>query len=309
MKLIIHAGIHRTGSSSLQNYFAENRASLLKQGIFYPGESKNHQQLAWAIKRGEAGSENVLSMISGFEGGSIVLSAEDFCIHKDLSWLSEVASRISTKAYFYLRRQDHWLMSWYNQHIKWPFDKSKSRMNPAEFLDRIDDFYWIDFSRLIKCWQDVLGAGSVHVAIVEPGQVEDVTDDFVSNLGISGDELTKPAERINNSMPIHLLEVARHLGLYEMPGPLRIKMLSTLRRAFPAGENMPATVYSPTQRRAILDRFTDSNATLARDRFNRTELFLEDAPQDSDPYYRFPDISLDEYMQDWIKPLVRQLLK
>ena len=61
---------------------------------------------------------------------------------------------------FYLRRQDHWLMSWYNQHVKWPFDREKSRMDPQAFLATLEDFHWLDYERLLGRWSAVLGAGA-----------------------------------------------------------------------------------------------------------------------------------------------------
>ena len=38
MKLVIHAGIHRTGTTSLQRMLAKNRAALAARGVAYPGE-------------------------------------------------------------------------------------------------------------------------------------------------------------------------------------------------------------------------------------------------------------------------------
>lgn len=311
MHLVIHAGIHRTGTSSLQDFLAGNREALAARGILYPGDLKNHQQVAWAIKRGESGARHVLQLLQtgGAPAQTAVLSAEDFCIHEDLGWLSKLASEIKIDVHFYLRRQDHWLMSWYNQHIKWPFDRWKSRMSPDEFLMCLDDFYWIDFEKLVSRWEGVLGTDAVHVSVVEPGQVEDVTGHFIGQLGLSAGDLPNPSKRANNSMPIHLLEVARHLGLHELPPPLRVKTLGALRKALPAAGDLPKTVYAPSQRRSILDRFSASNQALAKRRFQRDRLFLEAAPDDSDPYYRFPDLSRDDYLRDWIKPLLHELLK
>ena len=79
--------------------------------------------------------------------GAVVLSGEDFSIHTDLRWLAAVVARHETRAIFSLRRQDHWVMSWYNQHVKWPFDPRKSRMDPVAFLDTIADFHWLDYAR------------------------------------------------------------------------------------------------------------------------------------------------------------------
>ena len=310
MKLIIHAGIHRTGTSSLQDLLASNRKALLQRGILYPGDTKNHQQLAWAIKCGEAKSSDVLRLIQKDTDlyKIAILSAEDFCIHKNLSWLKEVSDQVSTSVHFYLRRQDHWVMSWYNQHIKWPFDKWKSQMSPCEFLECIDEFYWIDFHKLIQRWESILGRDAVHVSVLEKGQVEDVTEDFIRHIDSNMGELPSPAKRANNSMPVHLLEITRHLGLHGMSSAQRMRLIGALRNALPAPPNLPITVYSSDQRNLILERFATSNRQVALERFQREDLFFESAPKASDPFFTFPEISRQEYTRQWIKPITDQLL-
>ena len=198
MKLVIHAGIHRTGSTSLQRTLARNRAALAARGVAYPGEGQNHQPLAWSLHRGQSGAEAVLALAAEARAagaGLAVLSGEDFAIHRDLGWLAAVAAEVETRAVFYLRRQDHWLMSWYNQHVKWPFDPVKSRLDPQAFLAAIDDFYWIDYARLLGRWSAALGEGRVAAAVLETGQVEDVTTDFLARLGIDAAGLELDEER------------------------------------------------------------------------------------------------------------------
>ena len=52
--------------------------------------------------------------------------------------------------------------------------------------------------------------------MLEKGQVEDVTADFLGAARASTPRgLELDDERTNDSLPVHLLEIARHLGLYE----------------------------------------------------------------------------------------------
>lgn len=48
MKLIIHIGTEKTGTSTLQNWFGSNRSLLKKQGIFYPSSlgAANHRAIS-----------------------------------------------------------------------------------------------------------------------------------------------------------------------------------------------------------------------------------------------------------------------
>ena len=313
MQLVIHAGIHRTGTTSLQRFLAKNRAALAGQGIVYPGEENNHQALAWALHRGQADAEAVLALVA--EGRAVgartmVLSGEDFAIHRTLGWLRAVAERVDTRAVFYLRRQDHWLMSWYNQHVKWPFNREKSRMDPQAFLATVDDFYWLDYERLLGRWSAVLGEGRVAAGVLEKGQVEDTTADFLARLGVADEGFADDHARTNDSLPVHMLEIARHLGLYELKGGRRMKLLNALKTGL--AERAPAqpvsTVYAPEERNQVLARFDASNRAAARRFLGREMLFLEPPPGPDAPYWRFPELSHDELLDDWIAPVIRALV-
>ena len=166
--------------------------ALAGQGIVYPGEENSHQALAWALHRGQADPEAVLALVAegrAVGARTVVLSGEDFAIHRTLGWLRAVAEHVDTRAVFYLRRQDHWLMSWYNQHVKWPFNREKSRMDPQAFLAAVDDFYWLDYEWLLGRWSAVLGEGRVAAGVLEKGQVEDTTADFLARLGVAAEGL------------------------------------------------------------------------------------------------------------------------
>ena len=58
MRLIVHAGLHQTGASYLQNVLGDNREALLARGVFYPQEagSSAHHRIAADILRREHAS-------------------------------------------------------------------------------------------------------------------------------------------------------------------------------------------------------------------------------------------------------------
>lgn len=313
MRVLIHAGIHRTGTTTLQRMLAANRGALAAQGVAYPGEGASQQPFVWSLKRGESGPREALALVEAAaeEEGirRVVLSGEDFCILEDMRWLEALAARHEVKAVFYLRRQDHWVNSWYNQHVKWPFERAKSKMSPEAFLARLEDFHWLDYARTLSRWEAALGPGRVAAAVVEPGQVEDVAQDFLARLGVAREGLEIDAERVNDSLPVHMLEIARHMGLIDLGGGKRSRLLDALRRGLADKGTGARTVYSPRERQAVLDRFADSNREVARRWFGREALFLERPPAPEDPFFRFPDIPRDELLEEWVAPVVRELLK
>lgn len=99
MKLIIHCGLHKTATSSFQEFCAQNRALLRSFGIHYPTyEDKNqHSYLLWEAQRRSIkvlGSylEKVFHEARE-DCHSVLLSGEDFenCI-VDLALASEIES-------------------------------------------------------------------------------------------------------------------------------------------------------------------------------------------------------------------------
>lgn len=52
MRLVIHCGCHKTGTTSFQNYCDINRTQMLRFGIFYPNldSSSQHSGLMWRIQ-------------------------------------------------------------------------------------------------------------------------------------------------------------------------------------------------------------------------------------------------------------------
>lgn len=309
MKLILHAGIHRTGTTSLQRFLVDNRDALASRGIHFPGYDKDHQKLAWAIKRGDADHRDVEAILDPYgETGTAILSAEDFAIHQDLTWVKALAKRYEVHLIMYLRRQDHWIMSWYNQHVKWPFARRKSQMDPQEFLATIDDFHWLDYEATLGLWADAVGEAGVHVGVLEKGAVEDTTRDFLTRLGVAEDGLDFTRDRQNDALPVQTLEIARHLGLFDMRPRRRMRVLQALRAAHGDKPGAAGTVYSPAERRGILEKYAPSNRAVAQRYLGCEELFNEAPPADDDPWFRFPDMPRDEFMREWIAPVIVELL-
>jgi hypothetical protein len=309
MKLVIHAGIHRTGTTSLQHFLAQNRTPLAALGFAYPGTGNNHQPLAWALKNGSAGAAEVAALFDAEQAPeTVVLSGEDFCIHTQLGWLEEISRSHPTRVVFYLRRQDHWLMSWYNQHIKWPFDRRKSVMTRHEFLAAIGDFHWLDYSVMLERWARVIGRENLEVAVVETGQVEDVVGDFIARLGIPRESLGAEEKRVNDSLPVHLLEIARNLNMFELPPKSRIHLIRALRLGLAQKAQPAKTLYSPAERLGILQRFEHANREVANRFFGRDELFLEPLPAADEPYYEFPEVSRETLLREWIAPILKHCL-
>lgn len=284
-RLTLHIGIHRTGTTGLQRGLAANRARLAAQGKSYPFKGTNHQDIAWAIHRGKMTGKELARKLEAHAGEShVILSGEDFCIHRDLGWLAPLKAVFDVEAIVYLRRQDHWLMSWYNQHVKWPFSKRHSVMTPQEFLGCLDEFHWLDFETMLGRWEGALGMDKVHIRVIEKGQVTDAIGDFLALTGIDGAKLELAGTQQNDSLPTEMLDYVRAAGMYDIKNPERVAIIEFLQAAAKSAGCAAKTLYTAKERQAILDRFAASNAAVARHRFGRDALFLESPPDDGGLY-------------------------
>ncbi|MBX9459238.1 MAG: hypothetical protein KL863_26115 [Rhizobium sp.] len=284
-RLTLHIGIHRTGTTGLQRGLAANRDRLKAQGKCYAFQGTNHQDIAWALHRGKMSGKDLVRKLEAHAGERhIILSGEDFCIHRDLGWLAPLKAVYDVEAIVYLRRQDHWLMSWYNQHVKWPFSKRHSVMTPREFLGCLDEFYWLDFDSMLGLWDGALGRDKVQVRIIEKGQVTDAIGDFFALTGIDGSTLEMTDALQNDSLPTEMLEYVRAAGMYDIRNPERVAIIEFLQAAAKSAGCNARTLYTAAERQSVLDRFAQSNAAVARHWFGRDALFLESPPDDGGLY-------------------------
>ena len=87
-RVLLHVGLHKTGSTALQRFLANAAEELRVRGVLYPvsgrpANSEGHHNIAWQMGgdrrfRSFAGTlDDVASEISSFPGDAI-LSSEDF---------------------------------------------------------------------------------------------------------------------------------------------------------------------------------------------------------------------------------------
>jgi hypothetical protein len=303
-RLTFHIGIHRTGTTGLQRNLVNNRDRLYTKGIAYPFRTNNHQEIAWGLHRGELTGWDVRDRLEPFNDyGHIILSGEDFCIHKSVDWLDALKETYDIDAVVYLRRQDHWLMSWYNQHIKWPFSRRHSTMTPQQFLGCLDEFYWLDFDQTVSRWEAALGTDKVAVRVVEKGQVGDVVTDFLELMNIPLSDIVLDKATHNDSLPTEALEFARQVGLIDMKAGKRLQAVNFMREVCKSSTHTGKTLYTAEERNGLLERFAAGDRALAARRFGRDQIFLEGPPDDRDLYVEGTFAAHGSYTELMVKAL------
>ena len=240
---------------------------------------------------------------------AIILSNEDFAKQKDTSWVSIAQKHFEVQVIFYLIRQDHWMMSWYNQNIKSAWNAEVSTLTPTEFLGRLSDYHWLDYKALLSRWSEGLDESAVYLGILERGQVNDSTADFFGRLFPGANDLDLNRTRLNGSLSPPVLEAKRRLNALKIPANKRSDMTAAMIQASNFfAERQP--IYSPEVRNRIIGIFEDSNADIARTKLGREDgqLFLEGPVPENAPYQeiRLPD-STDELWNDIVVPIIRTI--
>jgi hypothetical protein len=316
-RLVIHIGVHRTGSTSIQHWCHANRKVLLEQGVLYPFDGVNHNELALLMETDWVAFDHALNALidqaTRSDAHTVVVSGEDFSWLRWPSGLERLGKVFDVRVLCYVRRQDEWLESWYNQNVKWPWNEAASSLTPGEFFAGRSAYYWIDYARTLQRWSAVFGRERIHVrpfdAVRSAGSV---VDDFAEFCGFDLSRLAAPRAGDNASVSPQALMLLRLLALIDLSPAQRTELVAKVRVTFDQLETEPRRhVLSPAQRRAVLVEHADSNADVARTYLGRTDGVLFDAPPPPDdatpPAIGLPPV--EAFREQIAIPLVRQYLR
>ncbi len=306
-KIHIHFGIHRTGTTSIHKTLVSNRDELKEAGYLYPelGVSSRHVKIAWALINKKITSEELISLIKkesiGFNG-TIILSSEDFSQVKHLDWLSDLNKEFDVTISILLRRQDLWLESWYNQHIKWPWSKKFSASGIEDFLKNKNDFYWIDYKYLLDSISSIIPIENMQVNVMERSVIPDVTKYFIEDV-LSINKPMKYIKEANSSLSKSQLEIVRSIDLVDLNPKQRKKVLDAVIDLEIKENYGSKAIFNTVQRKNIIDSFEESNKCVAEKYFCRERLFekndgsiVVDPPLSND--------LINKYMSKVIKKIV-----
>lgn len=185
MQYLLHIGTNKTGTSSLQRIFFDNRALLSEYGIAYPTvgiETAAHHNVSRALKGvqlDELGmSENWIEELHAeCQGHDIcLLSSENFHTIQHPSNVLPLCPRGRTKVIVYIREHAVYLTSWYQQAIQ-------SR-NTSMTLDEFIDHHPANHMTMINGWVEAYGQENVIVRHYERDALKerDIVADFLQFL-------------------------------------------------------------------------------------------------------------------------------
>lgn len=291
--LYIHIGTPKTGTTSIQNFCGLNREKLREQGVLYPimnyhyerkSVNRNGYFLTGTIK--ENGTRNKEKEKQVFDNelqyivdcfkdyDTILLSDESIWwatstrrkgLWKDLKKHSE-QHNYQIKVIVYLRRQDQFMMSRYNQKLKTDFIASTQSF----------DEYFADMNGRFKCVMDyreridnIAKSISKENVIVKRFDRNyfyngDLNQDFLHILGVKVDDrFQQLKETANTGISVQSGEIKRVLNRLK---PITMadnnKLIKILKECEEVLPESNTSLMSTDEVKAFMEQFVDSNESI-----------------------------------------------
>ena len=302
MRVTVHIGMQKTGSTAVQQYLDVNRDVLAGRGLLFPRAlGQRNQQLLPIIAHGSdeisaihrrmrmtepdevrqrvaKATRRTRRLISRFKPEHMVLSSEQLSsearspqrIARFAAWVRQFDEQ--PRIVVYLRRQDLWFVSRYSMAIMHGSTDPLVVPDPAH--TGTGSIY--DYRTMIDRWAAEFGSEQVTVRVFERGQLVngDAATDFLHTLGrpdLAG--LDHPGSP-NTKLDADVLEFVRRLNQHIprfVDGTLNPRRLN-LEVAI---DQLPGSGLSwglpQSQARAFQDRFAADNAAIARESLGRAD--------------------------------------
>jgi len=250
-KLFLHIGTHKTGTTAIQSMLWERRRELVREGILYPKvgiEGAAHHKLAWACGLGNRdlkldyltdAFEGITRQASKF-GTDIVLSSEEFGYLHDLDPLKVLLDLFDVKVILYVRKQDHYLESVYNQHVRMYSLRYSGSI--YQFFQRFNFFNQFNYRMLAGRWEKIFGRENLLVRPYGTGLVKsDVRADFLNVIGIApkSNWSGKSTQKTDNiSLPVAAIPYLSYINKMHLTKGQHQNLLSLLNKSEPRGEKV-----------------------------------------------------------------------
>lgn len=322
--IYLHIGTNKTGTTSIQKYFADNYAYFRKHGLLYPQTAmvgSAHYELSASLGfcHDPVGNEWVKSLpelkrglekeLSREQLSSVVISSEDFMLNRDAKKVQAFFEGYQVKVIVYLRRHDTWWESAYSQAVKMIESPNPPwGMGIKEFISFHEkkNKYIGNYKKLLDKWEKVFGRENIIVRPFERQQNKpDIIHDILSAIGYEPDEQGVPefVQKENMSLSaksIQLLDVYKRVAVDE---EVR-KRLVDYALSLPADTKKIRLMPLNMQLRQIIKN-TPKYEYIAKKFMGRDDgmLFYDPLPQEGPDAKSPPVISLNEIVEETVKAL------
>ena len=273
-QLILHIGTHKTGTTTIQKFLADNNKEFEKVGWKYISSR-------W-IANLEQAESYLESIYNGLKEYNILFSNEGL---EDINLLNQILPKVEKKIskikiIIYLRRQDRWIESVYNQNVKTnimskEFYEYISICNP-QYLNKLDVI------------SDIIGKENLIVRVFEREQMidNDLITDFCESINLPIDlNCAIKVENQNSGLSLNQLEVKRALNsCFKKMNHMYLLMHHIIYDSYynltSKSIKHSSGFLSDEQRKEILDKYAKDNEIIAREYLGREDgiLFYDNKP-------------------------------
>lgn len=342
--IVFHIGSPKTGTSVIQSHMAQNRAVLRKKGVFYPvTESsdyrlykthESHHLLTYALAgwqpfdrfKPEMFFQRAEEMGTKHNLHTMLLSAENtFWLptnivvgtipSEDSYWeakykyiknIHQYFKAYDTKIVIYLRRQDRWLESWYNQQVK------NGNHLPSDLLEFSEkQHFLLDYESQLNSWAEIFGKSNLIVRSYEKEQLPDgVVTDFLNilNLGALQEYPLHQQPRYNAQLNRNALEFINLCNALNLEKNDSYKLRLLVREITNQFQSdlifSNQSLLSLEKRKKIVGRYDEMNKRIARGfQEKKHNLFIEDIEVSSGIWEEYQGIN-SEALLELLVPLI-----
>lgn len=273
LKLIIHAGTPKTGTTSLQTYFNKKQRKLRGKGVLYPHnlddiQNPNAPKHQWFEKN--LVTTNLHSFLANFKNiltqvtpntHTIILSSEGIYNYwwdfpdASKAILSELGQLFDVDVWVWFREPLGFIESYYKQCIRNPQVQSNpcygKDMSFAEMLD----FQWfsrhLDYQGFVTDCQTLFGENNVS-AFEYQG---DVVQQTIETLGLATAH-DNPTPRQNKSVNNVVTKLLRTINSYDIKAKDKERLMTHLKEINGIFDNYPNdTLIDESARKRVLELF------------------------------------------------------
>lgn len=329
-KVYLHIGYHKTGTTFLQKTLYENRENLLKQGFLYPkagvGIGYGHALLSSVMKLSTTKTttrtrqerkdhhpekywKRIRKEIQASTAQSVIISSELFHMRNDLTFIKKHLNEFDIQIIVYLRRQDHYLLSLYNQRIKG--ESWRLSITFEEFVAKAKSI--CNYKNCLDNFSQTFGKENITVRLYEKIQLPNgLLEDYANTIGFSTSNFTVSKKKINQShtaIEVELFRIINKSDVNEFQYHSLYKKVELLRASNLFKENNHS-IMSPALAFNIVNSFAAENETIAKEYLNREDgrLFFESPPNPKKAWEDPMALNAEDLMLGAIAPLLKECL-
>lgn len=288
-RLVLHIGTHKTGTSALQQSLADARPDLLAHGVLYADTQRppfphlpQHCSVYHAAVAGDAQAQalerkTLCDEFAASGAHTLLLSEEGLSTPSDkvTQFFAPLASDFDTHVVCFLRRQDLFVESLFNQFVR---EKARHESRPLlGFLRAPGVRERLNYHAMLSRWKHLpaqVHALEYSAAVKGPG----IAASFLGAIGISG--LSLPESRSNVSPDMRLILAMNRMNRQRIDYDVHA-LLHASRQVNMAGLPPLKYLIGRDDRRRLLDDVAASNQALATD-FGVQ--FAAETPPDEPPH-------------------------